>query len=70
MAAGLSFLGVGVQPPTADWGVMTANGRLVLWQAPHVAIVPGLLVMMVALAFNLVGDGIREAVDPRRIRGL
>jgi peptide/nickel transport system permease protein len=69
MAAGLSFLGVGVQPPTADWGIMVADGRLVLRQAPHVASVPGILIMVTALAFSAAGDGIRDAMDPRRRSG-
>jgi len=65
MAAGLSFLGVGVQPPTADWGIMTADGRVVLQELPHIATVPGFLIIVVALAFNVVGDGLRDALDPR-----
>lgn len=64
-AAGLSFLGLGVQPPVADWGVMTASGRDVLSVAPHVSVLPGLVLLVVALAFNLVGDGLRDALDPR-----
>jgi len=64
-AAGLSFLGLGVQPPTADWGIMTAAGRSVLGIAPHVSTVPGVVLLLVALAFNLLGDGLRDALDPR-----
>lgn len=64
-AAGLSFLGLGVQPPIADWGIMTADGRTVLSGAPHVSAIPGLMLLLVALAFNLVGDGLRDALDPR-----
>lgn len=64
-AAGLSFLGLGVQPPTADWGIMTASGRTVLAVAPHVSIIPGVMLLLVALAFNLIGDGLRDALDPR-----
>lgn len=64
-AAGLSFLGLGVQPPIADWGIMTADGRTVLAGAPHVSAIPGLMLLLVALAFNLVGDGLRDALDPR-----
>jgi peptide/nickel transport system permease protein len=64
-AAGLSFLGLGVQPPIADWGIMTANGRSVLSIAPHVSTVPGVVLLLVALAFNLLGDGLRDALDPR-----
>ena len=69
LASGLSFLGVGIQPPTADWGIMTAEGRTVLRMAPHVATVPGVAIVIVALAFNVAGDGIRDALDPRRRTG-
>ena len=64
-AAGLSFLGLGVQPPAADWGTMLAAGRQVLAVAPHVATVPGLLILLVTMGFNLFGDGLRDALDPR-----
>ncbi|MGQ0549270.1 MAG: ABC transporter permease [Armatimonadota bacterium] len=64
-AAGLSFLGLGVQPPAADWGAMLAAGRQVLAVAPHVATVPGVLIFLVTLGFNLFGDGLRDALDPR-----
>jgi peptide/nickel transport system permease protein len=64
-AAGLSFLGLGVQPPTADWGAMLSAGRQVLAVAPHVATVPGILIFIVTLGFNLFGDGLRDALDPR-----
>ena len=64
-ASGLSFLGLGVQPPVADWGIMTANGRDVLQIAPHVSTVPGVFLLLVALSFNLLGDGLRDALDPR-----
>jgi ABC-type dipeptide/oligopeptide/nickel transport system permease subunit len=67
-SAGLSFLGLGVQPPTPDWGVMVGNGRLVLYRAAHVATVPGIVIVVAALAFNFVGDGLREALDPRARR--
>ena len=67
-SAGLSFLGLGVQPPTPDWGVMVGNGRLVLYRAAHVATIPGILIVVAALAFNFVGDGLREALDPRARR--
>jgi len=67
-SAGLSFLGLGVQPPTPDWGVMVGNGRLVLYRAAHVATIPGIVIIVVALAFNFVGDGLREALDPRARR--
>ncbi|MCX6024150.1 MAG: ABC transporter permease [Chloroflexi bacterium] len=64
-AAGLSFLGLGVQPPTAEWGAMLADGRNVLGLAPHVATIPGLAICTVAVGLNLMGDGIRDAMDPR-----
>jgi peptide/nickel transport system permease protein len=68
LEAALSFLGLGVQPPTASWGLMVSTGRDVLLVAPHVATVPGIAIMVAVLAFNLVGDGLRDALDPR-IRG-
>lgn len=63
--ASLSFLGLGTQPPTADWGSMLAEGRNFLAITPHVATLPGLMIFIVALAFNLFGDGLRDALDPR-----
>ncbi len=68
LEAALSFLGLGVQPPTASWGLMVSTGRDVLLVAPHVATVPGVAIMVAVLAFNLVGDGLRDALDPR-LRG-
>ncbi|HEX2168402.1 MAG TPA: ABC transporter permease [Longimicrobiales bacterium] len=65
MEAGLSFLGLGVQPPTPTWGSMVAEGRDNLLGAWWVATFPGLTIVMVVLAFNLVGDGLRDALDPR-----
>lgn len=62
---GLSFLGLGVPPPTAEWGSMLAEGRNVLPLAPHVATIPGLAIFLVALGLNLMGDGLRDALDPR-----
>jgi peptide/nickel transport system permease protein len=63
--AGLSFLGLGVQPPTPTWGSMVAEGRDNLLGAWWVATFPGLTIVLVVLAFNLVGDGLRDALDPR-----
>ena len=57
-ASGLSFLGLGVQPPTAEWGAMLSNARAYLITAPHVATVPGLAIMLVVMGFNLFGDGL------------
>lgn len=65
LGSSLSFLGLGVQPPTADWGLMVAEGRTVLRRAPHITIFPGLLICFVALAFGFIGDGLRDALDPR-----
>ncbi|WP_181702086.1 ABC transporter permease [Chthonobacter albigriseus] len=64
-AAGLSFLGLGVQPPGAEWGIMVAEGRTVVFVAPHVSAIPGLFLTLLVVACSLVGDGIRDALDPR-----
>ena len=66
VGSGLSFLGLGIQPPDADWGIMVAEGRGVLRKAPHVTIFPGVVIVLVALSFNFIGDGLRDALDPRR----
>lgn len=63
--AALSFLGLGTQPPTPDWGTMLGQGKQYLTVAPHVATIPGLAIFIVVLGFNLLGDGIRDALDPR-----
>jgi peptide/nickel transport system permease protein/oligopeptide transport system permease protein len=60
----LSFLGVGVQPPEASWGLLVAKGKEYLLQAPIVAIAPGVAILLTVLAFNFVGDGLRDALDP------
>lgn len=62
--AALSFLGLGAQPPTPEWGAMIAEGRSFLYNAPHIATVPGLAIMVVVFGFNLLGDGLRDALDP------
>jgi peptide/nickel transport system permease protein len=67
--AGLSFLGVGINPPTAAWGAMVADGRRYLLTQPWLSLAPGFVIMLVVFAFNLVGDGLRDALDPR-LRGL
>ncbi|MBS3948727.1 MAG: ABC transporter permease [Dethiobacter sp.] len=64
-AASLSFIGLGAQPPTPEWGSMLSSGRAFLRDAPHVATFPGLAIMLTALALNLFGDGLRDALDPR-----
>jgi ABC-type dipeptide/oligopeptide/nickel transport system permease subunit len=64
-AAGLSFLGLGAQPPTAEWGTMLGQERNQLFSAPHLVFFPGLAIMFTVLGFNLLGDGLRDALDPR-----
>jgi len=66
--AGLSFLGVGLQPPTPDWGIMLTDGRKFLQTAPWVALFPGAAITLTVMAFNFIGDGVRDALDPRSIR--
>ncbi len=63
--AGLSFLGLGAQPPQADLGSMLGDGRGVLFNAPHVAIVPGVVIFLLVMSINLFGDGVRDVLDPR-----
>ena len=63
--AGLSFIGLGAQPPTADWGTMLADGRQYLLVAYHVTVIPGIAILLVVLGMNLLGDGLRDALDPR-----
>jgi peptide/nickel transport system permease protein len=65
LASGLSFLGLGIKPPEPDWGVMLASGREFIRSAPHVATIPGVVIFLVTLAFNILGDGLRDALDPR-----
>ena len=65
-AAALSFLGLGVRPPTPEWGAMLSEGRAYLTIAWWVTIFPGLAIMMTVLATNMVGDGLRDALDPRQ----
>jgi peptide/nickel transport system permease protein len=64
-AAALSFLGLGAQPPTAEWGAMLGAERSQFQTAPHLVFFPGVAIMIVVLAFNLLGDGLRDALDPR-----
>lgn len=63
--ASLSFLGLGTQPPTPSWGLMIADGRRFLALSPWATVAPGLAIMLVVLGFNLFGDGLRDALDPR-----
>jgi peptide/nickel transport system permease protein len=62
--ASLSFLGLGAQAPTPEWGAMIAAGQSYMWTSPHMTIVPGIAIMLVVFAFNVVGDGLRDALDP------
>jgi len=64
-AAGLNFLGLGVQPPTPEWGAMLSNARDYMFAAPFVTTFPGLAITLVVIGFNLLGDGLRDALDPR-----
>lgn len=66
IAAGLGFLGLGAQPPTAEWGAMLSNGRDFLLDAWWVATMPGVAIFITSLGFNLLGDGLRDGLDPRR----
>jgi peptide/nickel transport system permease protein len=63
--AGLSFLGLGAQPPQADLGSMLGDGRMQLFAAPHVMVVPGIMIFILVVSINLMGDGIRDVLDPR-----
>jgi peptide/nickel transport system permease protein len=66
--ATLSFLGLGVQPPTPSWGVILTDAQQFLDQAPWLAIWPGLMIALATLGFNLLGDGLRDVLDPRSTR--
>jgi peptide/nickel transport system permease protein len=63
--ATLSFLGLGVQPPTPSWGVLLTSAQQFLDQAPWLAIWPGVMIALATLGFNLLGDGLRDVLDPR-----
>ena len=63
-ASSLSFLGLGAQPPLPEWGAMLSSGRVYIRMAPHLVTFPGLAIMIVVLAFNLMGDGLRDTLDP------
>jgi ABC-type dipeptide/oligopeptide/nickel transport system permease subunit len=66
LESALSFLGLGIQPPTPSWGGMLAAGRSLMRNAPHIAVAPGVAITITVLAFNLLGDGLRDALDPRQ----
>jgi peptide/nickel transport system permease protein len=63
--AALSFLGVGVQPPNVSWGTIISDGQQLLYTRPIVSIAPGIMIVLTVLALNVLGDGIRDALDPR-----
>ena len=67
--AGLSYVGLGAQPPTPSWGRMLAEAQTMVTLAPHVAIIPGLAIIITVLGLNLLGDGLRDALDPRLREG-
>jgi len=64
-ASGLSYIGMGVQPPNPEWGAMLSEAREVMRTVPHLIIIPGIFIIITALSFNLLGDGLRDAIDPR-----
>lgn len=64
-AAGLSFIGLGVQPPTPEWGALLAGGRNYIRYSPHMVMFPGIAIMITVLALNMMGDGLRDALDPK-----
>ena len=64
-AAGLSFLGLGARPPTPEWGAMLSGGRELILKAPWVLTFPGMAILISVLGLNLLGDGLRDALDPR-----
>ncbi len=64
VAAGLSFFGLGASPPASDWGYMVNSGKGSITTAPHIVLMPSIVIVLVALAFNFVGDGLRNVIDP------
>jgi len=65
LASALGFLGLGIPPPTPEWGSMVSTGRVYLFSSPHIVVFPGLFITVTALSFNLIGDGLRDALDPK-----
>lgn len=65
LAAGLSFIGLGIQPPIPEWGAMLSSARQFIRMYPHLVIFPGLAIAVTVLALNLLGDGLRDALDPK-----
>ncbi|MCR5161092.1 MAG: ABC transporter permease [Lachnospiraceae bacterium] len=64
-AAGLSFIGMGIQPPTPEWGALLSNAQTYIFSAPYLLFFPGIFIILTSLAFNLVGDGLTDALDPK-----
>ena len=65
MAAGMSYVGIGVQPPTPEWGAMLADSKDFIMEYPYMCLIPGICIMLVVLSLNLLGDGLRDALDPK-----
>lgn len=65
MAASMSYVGIGVQPPTPEWGAMLADSRDFIMKYPYMCLIPGICIMLVVLSLNLLGDGLRDALDPK-----
>ena len=65
MAATLSYIGLGVQPPTPEWGAILSDGRTHILNYPHLIMIPGIIILLTVLAINLMGDGLRDALDPK-----
>jgi len=63
--AALSFIGLGAQPPTPEWGLMLSEGRPYITSAPHITFFPGMCILLLVLGLNLLGDGLRDILDPR-----
>jgi ABC-type dipeptide/oligopeptide/nickel transport system permease subunit len=68
-SAALSFLGLGAPPPTPEWGLMLGEERNSVFNAPHLVFIPGIAIMLTVLAFNLIGDSLRDVLDPRLVHG-
>ncbi|RYZ83472.1 MAG: ABC transporter permease subunit, partial [Proteobacteria bacterium] len=66
--AALSFLGLGIQPPTPSWGNMLFNAQELIYHAPFLAILPGVMILFTVISFNYLGDGLQDAMDPKVIR--
>lgn len=66
--AALSFLGLGIQPPTPSWGNMLNNAQEIIYSAPMLAVIPGILILIIVISFNFLGDGLQDALDPKAIR--